>query len=138
MLQHYLIQVDPQRIKFNPLNPRKHRGTEYVRLKESIEQIGIIQPPIVRVLPGNLFEVIDGEGRVSVGQELGFETIWVMSVGIVDDQEALVLLQASNTLRSFNFLGNCSGPRMPGHWERGSLKDGGKGRKHGSALLFHG
>jgi hypothetical protein len=109
MLQHYLIQVDPQRIKFNPLNPRKHRGTEYVRLKESIEQIGIIQPPIVRVLPGNLFEVIDGEGRVSVGQELGLETIWVINVGIVDDQEALVLLQASNTLRSFNFLAECKG-----------------------------
>src|SRR5689334_1645531 len=102
MKERYHIQVDPQRIRFNPLNPRKHRGTEYVRLKESIEQIGIIQPPIVRVLPGNFFEVIDGEGRVSVAQELGFEAIWVISLGIVDDHDALVMLQASNTLRSFN------------------------------------
>jgi ParB-like chromosome segregation protein Spo0J len=109
MLQHYLIQVDPRRIKFNPLNPRKHRGTEYVRLKESIERIGIIQPPIVRVLPHGWYEVIDGEGRVSVAQESGLETIRVISVGIVDDQEALVLLQASNTLRSFNFLAECKG-----------------------------
>src|SRR6266487_200849 len=109
MLQHYLIQVDSRRITFNPLNPRKHRGTEYVRLKESIEQIGIIQPPIVRVLPGNLFEVVDGEGRVSIAKELGIEKIEVISVGIVDDQEALMLLQTSNALRSYNFLAECKG-----------------------------
>ncbi|MBO0795304.1 MAG: ParB N-terminal domain-containing protein, partial [Ktedonobacteraceae bacterium] len=107
--QYYLREVDPKRIKFNPLNPRKHRGTEYIRLKESIERIGIVQPPIVRVLPGNFFEAVDGEGRVSVAQELGFETIVVISVGIVDDQEALMMLQASNTLRSFNLLAECKG-----------------------------
>jgi hypothetical protein len=107
--QHYYMKVDPQRIQFNPLNPRKHRGTEYVRLKESIEQIGIIQPPIVRVLPGNFFEAIDGEGRISIAQELGLEAIWVICVGIVDDQEALVMLQASNSLRSFTFLAECKG-----------------------------
>ncbi len=109
MSEQFLIQVDPRRIKFNPLNPRKHHGLEYVRLKESIQQIGIIQPPIVRVRPGGFYEVIDGEGRVAVAQELGFETIWVISVGIVSDHEALVMLQASNSLRSFHFLAECKG-----------------------------
>jgi hypothetical protein len=109
MSEQFLIQVDPRRIKFNPHNPRKHHGLEYVRLKESIQQIGIIQPPIVRVLPGGFYEVIDGEGRVSVAQELGVETIWVISVGIVSDHEALVMLQASNSLRSFHFLAECKG-----------------------------
>lgn len=109
MTQRYLIEVDPQRIKWNPRNPRKHRGTEYIRLRESIKAIGIVQPPTVRVLPGGFFEVIDGEGRVSVAQELRFEQIWVVSVGSIDEPEALVMLQASNVVRSFHFLAECKG-----------------------------
>jgi hypothetical protein len=109
MVEQVLISVDPQRIKFNPHNPRKHRGTELVRLRESIKKHGILQPPIVRNLPGNFFEAIDGEGRTLVAQEEGFEQIPVLSVGVISADEALMLLQASNTIRSFNVLAECKG-----------------------------
>lgn len=109
MHQRQLIEVDPQRIKFNPLNPRKHRGTELIRLRASIKAIGIVQLPTVRVLPGGFYEVIDGEGRVSIAQEEHFEKIWVVSVGIIDEQEALMMLQSANTMRSYNFLAECKG-----------------------------
>lgn len=109
MNQRQLIEVDPQRIKFNPLNPRKHRGTEYIRLKASVKSIGIVQLPTVRILPGGFYEVIDGEGRVSIAQEEKFEKIWVVSVGIIDEQEAMMMLQSANTTRSFNFLAECKG-----------------------------
>lgn len=109
MYQLHLIEVDPQRIKFNPLNPRKHRGTEYMRLRESIKRIGIVQLPTVRVLDGKFFEAIDGEGRISIAQEEHFEKIWVISVGIIEEHEALVMLQSANTMRSFNFLAECKG-----------------------------
>ena len=109
MHQRQLIEVDPQRITFNPLNPRKHRGTEYVRLRESIKQISIVQLPTVRSIPGGFYEVIDGEGRVSIAQEEKFEKIWVVSVGFATDEEALVMLQSANTTRSFNFLAECGG-----------------------------
>ncbi len=108
-MQRHLIEVDPQRIKFNPLNPRKHRGPEYLRLKENIKKNGIIQLPTVRVLDGKFYEVIDGEGRVSIAQEEHFEKIPVVSVGIIDEHEALVMLQSANTMRSFNFLAECKG-----------------------------
>jgi hypothetical protein len=104
-----LVSVDPQRIKFNSLNPRKHRGTEYLRLSESIKKLGIVQLPTVRVLDGNFFEAIDGEGRISVAQEEHFEAIWVVSIGFVEEHEALLMLQAANTTRSFNFLAECKG-----------------------------
>ena len=45
----------------------------------------------------------------SVAQELGFETIWVISLGNINDHEALLMLQAANTLRSFTFLAECKG-----------------------------
>lgn len=109
MNQRQLIEVDPLRIKFNPLNPRKHRGTEYIRLKASVKSIGIVQLPTVRILPGGFYEVIDGEGRVSIAQEEKFEKIWVVSVGIISEEEALMMLQSANTTRSFNFLAECRG-----------------------------
>lgn len=109
MQQRHLIEIDPQRIKFHPRNPRKHRGLEYLKLKESIKRLGIIQLPTVRVLDGYTYEVIDGEGRVSVAQEEHFEKIWVISVGMINEQEALLMLQSANTLRSYTLLAECIG-----------------------------
>jgi len=104
-----LIEVDPQKIKFTKNNPRKHQGSEFDRLKQSVRQVGIVQLPTVRVLPGGFYECIDGEGRIRSAQEAGNRGIWVVSRGIVDDNEAMVMLQAANSVRDFNFLADCRG-----------------------------
>lgn len=109
MYQPQLIEVDPQRIKFNPKNPRKHQGPEYLRLKQSVKEVGVIQLPTLRVLPGGFYEAIDGEGRVRSAQEARRQTMWAISLGLVNDQDALTMLQASNTVRSFGFLAECRG-----------------------------
>lgn len=109
MYQPQLIEVDPQRIKFNALNPRKHGGDEFARLKQSIQEIGIVQMPLVRILPGGFYEVIDGEGRVRSAQELRLPKIMVISLGHVDDNESLTMLVASNTVREFGFMAYCKG-----------------------------
>jgi ParB-like chromosome segregation protein Spo0J len=109
MTEQFLLSVDPQRIRFNPLNPRKHQGIELDRLRTSIQRYGILQPPIVRSLPGNLFETIDGEGRIFVGIELGLKEIQVINIGLVKIEDALLLLQVSNTIRNFNLLAECKG-----------------------------
>lgn len=104
-----LIEVDPRRIKFTPKNPRRHQGSEFLRLKESVKEVGVVQLPTVRVLPGGFYEVIDGEGRVRAAQEAGLSRISVVSYGIVDDAEAATMLQAANTVRSFGLLAECRG-----------------------------
>lgn len=109
MYQPQLIEVDPHRIKFNTLNPRKHQGTEFERLKQSVREVGIVQLPTVRVLPGGFYEVIDGEGRVRSAQEKQNGHMWAISLGIVSDQEALMMLQSANSVRSFSFLAECKG-----------------------------
>lgn len=109
MYQIHLIEVDPRRMKFNPRNPRKHRGKEYERLRENIKHVGILQPPIVRDLPGGFYEVIDGEGRTSVAQELDFEKIWVLCMPVRNEHETLMMLQSANAVRSFHFLAECRG-----------------------------
>ncbi len=109
MYQPHMIEVDPQRIKFNKLNPRKHGGEEYERLKQSIQEMGIIQPPLLRHTAGIFYEVIDGEGRVSVAQDLVMPTIKAINLGDVRDNEALEMLMASNTVRQFGFIAECRG-----------------------------
>ncbi len=109
MYQPQLIEVDPQRIKFSPLNPRKHQGTEFDRLKQSVREVGMVQLPTVRVLPGGFYEVIDGEGRVRTSQEKQNGSMWAISLGVVSDQDALIMLQSANGVRSFSFLAECRG-----------------------------
>lgn len=109
MYQPQLIEVDPQRIKFNPLNPRRHQGMEFDRLKQSVREVGIVQLPTVRVLPGGFYEVIDGEGRIRTAQEKRSSAIWAISLGIVNDHDALTMLQSANSVRSFSFFAECRG-----------------------------
>ncbi len=107
--QHHLIEIDIGRIKVNPLNPRKHQGEAFDQLKASIEEIGIIVPPLVRVLPAGFYEIIDGEGRTLAAKELGWEKIEVFSIGIADDASTLTMLQVTNSVRTFGFLAECRG-----------------------------
>lgn len=104
-----LIAVDPMKIKFNERNPRRHQGAEFHRLKESVRELGVVQLPTVRVMAGGFYECIDGEGRVKAAQEAGLPTISVVCFGIVDDMEALTMLQAANAVRSFGYLAGCKG-----------------------------
>jgi ParB-like chromosome segregation protein Spo0J len=107
--QPQLIEVDPQLIKFSRLNPRKHQGSEFDRLRQSVKEVGIVQLPTVRVRPAGFYEVIDGEGRVRSAQDARHRAIWVVSLGIVSDQDALTMLQSANSVRSFGFLAECKG-----------------------------
>src|SRR5438445_711379 len=43
-----LIQLDPAAITFNPYNARRHTGTDFVRLQQSIKEVGLVQYPLVR------------------------------------------------------------------------------------------
>lgn len=104
-----IVEVDPNELVLDERNPRKHEGEEFARLKLSITELGVIQMPTVRVLPGNRYQVIDGEGRVLVMRELGSRSMFVVSYGRVDDLTALEMLEASNTVRSFSFIAECRG-----------------------------
>jgi hypothetical protein len=104
-----LIEVDPHLIKFSPRNPRKHREAELLKLQTSIEEVGMVQMPTVRVLAGGFYECIDGEGRVRTAQEAKLPHIWVVSVGILSDHEASAMLLAANAVRSFGWLMECRG-----------------------------
>ncbi len=86
----------------NPSNPRKtFSESELEDLSNSIKEKGIIQPIIVRSIPGvaDVYEIIAGERRWRAAQRVGVHEIPV-SVLEVSDKEALELAIIENVQRA--------------------------------------
>jgi len=78
-----------ENLKANPRNPRRaFTETELNELAESIRERGIIQPIVVRAVPGNndAYEIIAGERRWRAAQRAGLHEVPVAVVEATDAQ----------------------------------------------------
>jgi len=78
-----------ENLKANPRNPRRaFSETELNELAESIRERGIIQPIVVRAVPGapDNFEIIAGERRWRAAQRAGLHEVPVAVVEATDAQ----------------------------------------------------
>ncbi len=86
----------------NPRNPRKHFNEEHLEeLTGSIREHGLIQPIVVRSLPGmpDVYEIIAGERRWRAAQRAGVHDVPVHLVE-ASDQAALELAIVENIQRA--------------------------------------
>lgn len=104
-----IIKIDPRLIQFNKNNHRQHHGAKFTRLRENVENVGMVQLPSVRIVGANRYECLDGEGRIRSEIENGKSHIFVVSFGVVDDDQALKMLEAANIARDYNLLAVCIG-----------------------------
>jgi ParB family chromosome partitioning protein len=89
-------------ITANRNNPRKEfAGAELEELTESIREKGVMQPILVRPLPGEAdrYEIIAGERRWRAAQRAGLHEIPVL-IRDVDEREALELAIIENVQRT--------------------------------------
>lgn len=93
-----VISFDPKKLKVVPIgkvrpnswNPKPKRGTNYDKIKKSIETHGQkIYPVVVR--QNNGYEIVDGEQRYTACLDLGFDEILIYNEGKLTDQEAQAL-----------------------------------------------
>lgn len=73
-----LVSLDPANIVPNAVQPRHVFDPEdLAELVASIREVGVLQPVVVRPIPGNSeqFELIMGERRLRASKELGLESI---------------------------------------------------------------
>ena len=71
---HRSIPIDL--VQRNPGQPRKHFDeAELNELASSIRSHGVLQPILVRPIPGNKFEIVAGERRWRAAQRAGLHTI---------------------------------------------------------------
>jgi ParB family transcriptional regulator, chromosome partitioning protein len=83
----------------NPQQPRRRFEEEpLVALAESVKERGVLQPVLLRPLPGGTYELIAGERRWRAAQLAGLETVPAM-VRPRDDDESLELALIENMAR---------------------------------------
>jgi ParB family chromosome partitioning protein len=89
-------------LRANLKNPRKHFAEDELEdLSNSIREKGIVQPILVRAMPGaaNVFEFIAGERRWRAAQRAGVHDVPVIVLE-VSDKEALEIAIVENVQRA--------------------------------------
>jgi len=95
-------QIPIEFLRANPRNPRrKFAEEELSELSASIREKGILQPILVRGIPGktDAFEIVAGERRWRAAQKAGLHDVPVVLMEI-GDREALEIAIVENVQRS--------------------------------------
>jgi len=83
-----LMEIDLKRIRPNRLNPRLGMNVDRLNeLADSIKQIGLLEPIIVRPV-GSEYEVVVGERRYRASQQIGLQKVPAI-VAELTDQEVI-------------------------------------------------
>jgi ParB family chromosome partitioning protein len=87
-------EVAVENISANPKQPRTVFDTDQLNeLAQSIKEVGLLQPPVVRQIDSNKYQLIMGERRFRAAKIAGLKTIPVIIRQTTDDQllrEALI------------------------------------------------
>ncbi|MDQ1476554.1 MAG: ParB family transcriptional regulator, chromosome partitioning protein [Actinomycetota bacterium] len=84
-----LAEIPTAEIRPNPQQPRQHFDEEALAaLADSIREVGILQPVLVRAGEGGGFELIAGERRWRAARRVGLQTVPAM-VRVADDAAML-------------------------------------------------
>jgi ParB family chromosome partitioning protein len=81
-----LKEIELDKIRPNRLNPRLDINIERLNeLAESIKQVGLLEPLIVRPVD-NVYEVVVGERRYRASQQVGLQTVPVIIRNFTDEE----------------------------------------------------
>lgn len=111
-----LIQVNPSDLKGNPWNSNVVSPANEAKLEESIRQLGMFKPIVVRELRGS-YQIIGGEHRAQLAKRMGLPEIPAFNLGPIDDVTAKKIgLQDNNrfgeddTLKLAEIFGDIGSP----------------------------
>ena len=89
------MEIDITKISPNPNQPRKDFSEESIEeLAQSIKNQGLLQPILVRPLPGDLekYQIVAGERRFLACQKAGLNKIPAIVVELTDEECLIVAL----------------------------------------------
>ena len=97
--ENELREIPVELIEPNPRQPRRDFDeSSLVRLADSLRERGVLQPVLLRPVPGGTYELIAGERRWRAAKLAGFDTIPAL-VRAHDDAESLELALVENMAR---------------------------------------
>ena len=91
-----MLTVAPDDLKPNPWNPNVVAPGDAEKLRNSVENLGMFKPLIVRERSDGSLEIIGGQHRWQAARELGHETVPVFNLGRIDDAQAKKIGLADN------------------------------------------
>lgn len=68
-------------------NPRKLTDEEYIRLKQSVEKFGLVDPILVNENPERMNIVIGGHQRLQIAKDIGMTEVPVVYLNLDETQE---------------------------------------------------
>ncbi|HWS28832.1 MAG TPA: ParB/RepB/Spo0J family partition protein [Clostridia bacterium] len=100
-----LEEIDVTKILPNPNQPRATFAEESIQeLADSIAQVGLIQPLVVRPIE-NGFELVAGERRLRAVKSLGMQTVMcIVQNDVVDETSAMMALIENLQREELNYL----------------------------------
>ncbi len=91
------IEID--KVRHNPHQPRKDfKETELNELAQSIKELGVLQPVLVRMSPEGAYEIVAGERRWRAAQMAGLSSIPAI-IRDLNDRDALEISIVENVQR---------------------------------------
>lgn len=89
-----LTEIPVASIRRNPYQPRVTFDEESIaELAQSIRQVGLIQPLVVRRAPDGAYELVAGERRLRAVKSLGMESVTcIVEQGMEDESSAMMAL----------------------------------------------
>lgn len=89
--------LDPRVLIKNSWNPNKMSPEAESKLRNSIQKNGHIKPILVRELDDGQLEIVGGEHRVDVSIDLGMDSVPVLNLGRISDEQAKKALLIDNS-----------------------------------------
>jgi hypothetical protein len=83
-----ITQMKALDLQPNPFNSNVITPENEVKLKESIERLGMFKPILVRTLQDGTKQILGGEHRWRAAVEMGYETVPILDLGGLDDVKA--------------------------------------------------
>lgn len=100
-----LLTIPIASIRTNPYQPRRYFDPKALdELKESIRQLGVLQPISVRHLGDLNYELIAGERRLRAAKEAGLESIPALVSDVGDDTSAVIALVENLQRQDLSFF----------------------------------
>jgi len=92
------VQLHPDRLTPNPWNYNTQRDATFSKLAASIRRHGFTRPIIVRTLPGDIKQIIDGEHGWRAAKLLGMPLVPCVDLGDIPDDRAKEMTVVLNEL----------------------------------------
>ena len=100
-----VINIPINAVKPNPYKPRKFYDiTSVSELAESIKEVGLLQPVLVRNMRTGTYELISGERRLRAAEIAGFEEIPAIVMNVSDNLSAILTLAENIQRKDINFF----------------------------------